>query len=656
MYRTYLLLSATSIFAGFYLIPSLERGTGEDYLFYLILPSVVALVSSSALDRLRESVSGGGAFSLFRSTYGARVGTAVSSILALCLVLIGGFAAEGIMAVWSVAFSDWTAVSSSGPALGAALFTWLGDSLSWYSAPILVLAFAPLFLFGVSIRLERPFMPTGRASGLRYWIYRNTVFAACLGVVLVFIMTLMTLSAFGVALSPESTVAAGLETLYYRTPSILWGASEIIILVVFLGLLGFSLLVVKNTLVEVFYDASITKRSADRLAAVLSAGLTAIATIWIDHSMGSGLIPARIFAALLLLMIVSILGAALIRSASHVDRVAGKEEAFAAFAVQIGTVLICLFLLWELDSWIVIPVVIFIGITGILSKILGIQYQFRGGAVYHLFARWGDGQYDGLDRELRGILREKGLRDDDPFEEVVAQSTVIDAGEDDSFEFVVERVGGILSEHLSIEAAEIAKMFLDGTRLGATPVAHGIALPHLRIAGLVRPLLVIVRSRSGVMIETRDPLVDHPEHHQVHAVFFLVSNDDDPAQHLRILAEIAERVEEADFHRNWEVARGEDAIRELLQSDRNYMTLVLQAHTRTADLIGKTVRELGLPSGTLVAVIRRNGSMQIPTGDTRLQPDDRLTIIGAVHSLDAVRDDYFSENIDDYSGRRDAGA
>ncbi|GIT04208.1 MAG: hypothetical protein CM1200mP28_14670 [Deltaproteobacteria bacterium] len=32
----------------------------------------------------------------------------------------------------------------------------------------------------------------------------------------------------------------------------------------------------------------------------------------------------------------------------------------------------------------------------------------RSGAIYHLFARLGEQRFEGLDRELRGIMKEKG--------------------------------------------------------------------------------------------------------------------------------------------------------------------------------------------------------------------------------------------------------
>ena len=49
----------------------------------------------------------------------------------------------------------------------------------------------------------------------------------------------------------------------------------------------------------------------------------------------------------------------------------------------------------------------------------------RAGAVFHTFARLGELQHAGLDAELRGIVKEKGLREEDPYDEVVARAAVL---------------------------------------------------------------------------------------------------------------------------------------------------------------------------------------------------------------------------------------
>jgi Kef-type K+ transport system membrane component KefB/Trk K+ transport system NAD-binding subunit len=49
--------------------------------------------------------------------------------------------------------------------------------------------------------------------------------------------------------------------------------------------------------------------------------------------------------------------------------------------------------------------------------------------------------------------------------------------------------------------------------------------------------------------------------------------------------------------------------------------------------VGKALRELALPGDTLVLAMHRNGDLVVPHGDTRIQTDDRLTLVGSVECL-----------------------
>ena len=251
----------------------------------------------------------------------------------------------------------------------------------------------------------------------------------------------------------------------------------------------------------------------------------------------------------------------------------------------------------------------------------------RDGAIYHLFERWGRRRYEGLDRELRNILKEKGLRSDDPFERTIARSFAIDLDEGQPFDEVVRLASERLEHRVPGTASEIFEEFQQGTRTGATPVTHGVALPHLRKAGLMQAEMVIVRSKEGVVVPP-DDFHEVEEEKIVHALFFLVSPDADPGQHLRILAQIAERVDDDDFMEAWLAATSDQQLREIMLRDDRFLTLDLDREAKSGTYIGKALSQLQIPEGALVALIRREGEMMVPRGNTQLRQGDRLTIIG----------------------------
>jgi APA family basic amino acid/polyamine antiporter len=61
-----------------------------------------------------------------------------------------------------------------------------------------------------------------------------------------------------------------------------------------------------------------------------------------------------------------------------------------------------------------------------------------------------------------------------------------------------------------------------------------------------------------------------------------------------------------------------------------------------ADLVGQRLRDLELPSGTLVAMIRRDEEVVIPTGDTVMVIDDRLTVLGRPEGISELRARYLA--------------
>lgn len=268
----------------------------------------------------------------------------------------------------------------------------------------------------------------------------------------------------------------------------------------------------------------------------------------------------------------------------------------------------------------------------------------RSGAIFHIFARLGRLSQQGLDYELREIMKEKGLRQQDPFDQIIADAFFVSHEQRISFEEAVESVGGWFAERLGHFPAEICEQFLEGTRTGATPVARGVALPHFRADNIDRSYLAIVRAPRGLKIEVAHPLQPGSHDSQlVQAVFFLVSPENNPALHLRLLAQIAGLVEREGFAELWQQASNEQEIKELVLRDENCLSLVLRQDGPTAQLIGRTLAQIRLPEGSLVALLRRGDEMMVPRSNTQLLEHDRMTIIGEPEAVRQLQRDYLAE-------------
>ena len=257
----------------------------------------------------------------------------------------------------------------------------------------------------------------------------------------------------------------------------------------------------------------------------------------------------------------------------------------------------------------------------------------REGAIYHVFERLGRQRDAGLDRELRQIMKEKGLRDADPFEEVVALAAIIDVPGGTSFRNVIWEAAAYLAETCNVPAKRLGEGFLEGTGVGMTPVSHGVALPHLRLTTIPSSRMVLVRCIDGIEMDVdfAGPAQGQPE--PVQAVFFLVSPEQNPGQHLRILAQIAGRVDEDDFMGAWLTASDHQELKEAVLRDERLLALTLKPGTPAASLIGLALKDVDMPEGTLIALVSRGSEAIVPRGATVLEEGDRLTVIGEPASL-----------------------
>ncbi len=307
--------------------------------------------------------------------------------------------------------------------------------------------------------------------------------------------------------------------------------------------------------------------------------------------------------------------------------------------MQIFGIASALFLIGEMGT---LPLIFSTGLI-ILSVVWYFAYArervVRAGAIYHVFERLGRHRYDALDTELRSILKEKGLRKDDPFDQIVMRAKVFDIDREMKFEEVLDYVSDWLSRLMPLKPEEIKEQFLEGTRVGATPVTRGVALPHFRLEAVPQTEMVLVRSKRGVKITLIDPLTHEPEEEEtVKALFFLVSPENNPTLHLRILAQIAGRVDDSGFFGEWMEAHNEQELKEALLHDDRFLSVTVKSGEPSGELIGKTVATAGFSPGCLITLITRFNETIVPSGQTKILEGDRLTILGEPEALKKLKE------------------
>ncbi|GAB5410841.1 MAG: amino acid permease [Balneolaceae bacterium] len=262
----------------------------------------------------------------------------------------------------------------------------------------------------------------------------------------------------------------------------------------------------------------------------------------------------------------------------------------------------------------------------------------RQGAIFHVHARLGENKDHGLEVEMRGIIKEKGLRQEDQYEEMISRSEVVDVGRPIGYNKIVERVSYLFAPKLNKNDEQLTKIFSAFDKEHVIPIGGGVALNHARIEGEVHPEMVLVRIKKGITTEGLGHLKsDKSGSDKLYSILFLISSEEDTGQHLRMLAQIAEKVGVQNFMDRWLKAEGEVELRETLLRDERFIRLVLNKENETNQFVGKMIKDLKLPGQSLITIIYRNGEIKIPHGITVLQEGDELSIIGEKEDIKALQ-------------------
>jgi len=264
----------------------------------------------------------------------------------------------------------------------------------------------------------------------------------------------------------------------------------------------------------------------------------------------------------------------------------------------------------------------------------------RQGAIFHWFALLGKKQHTGLENELLHILKEKGLREGDPFDEMVVQAkiTQLEKNPMDFKKLVGDIAEGFSRDIGTIEKKELKRELLKVTSIDPALIIPRVSILHGKVDNLSRPMLHIVTSLVGIDKPIEKGEISSEEH--IRVFFFLISPSNNPKLQLRLLSRLMDIVDRDKFVENICGITNEREIKEYLLHNDRYITLELIPNTTTEHLINKLLKDLRFPHDVLVALVQRHETIITPRGDTELKEGDIITIIGEPKGIKTLFETY----------------
>lgn len=108
----------------------------------------------------------------------------------------------------------------------------------------------------------------------------------------------------------------------------------------------------------------------------------------------------------------------------------------------------------------------------------------------------------------------------------------------------------------NIDAASVFRALWRREQTGSTGLGHGIAVPHARIAGIGKPILLLVRTKLPIAFGA-------PDHKPVSVLFVILVPENANDEHLEILAEVSKMFSDETFRNRLEAATDPAAIQRL---------------------------------------------------------------------------------------------
>ena len=340
---------------------------------------------------------------------------------------------------------------------------------------------------------------------------------------------------------------------------------------------------------------------------------------------------AKVASAFVLLTLALVNSAVLVLRASRIASYAPGFTAPLFPYLQLAGIVIDVYLIIELGAvaLLLTGASVVLGVAGYVFY--GRTRSLHGGAIYHVFERWGMLVDRGLDRELSAAVQSHGVRVGDEYPGLIARAAVVSIPQGTDINEAAVRASEVLSTQTSVDVATVTDRFLESGSLWIQPSElHPTATP-VAFFDTDDDYLVIVRAAGGIRI----PAAWGGRDEQVKALFFLAGCSAEPGRVLRLAGELAAYLH-SDRAEAVAEAAYETEVKEALLPDLSIGQYPLLPELSTSALIGRRVGALTIDRGFFLEAVSREGRVLRAEADLVLEADDQITVLGPLDGLPDV--------------------
>jgi mannitol/fructose-specific phosphotransferase system IIA component (Ntr-type) len=165
-------------------------------------------------------------------------------------------------------------------------------------------------------------------------------------------------------------------------------------------------------------------------------------------------------------------------------------------------------------------------------------------------------QNEGLETELRSILRNREQLSQDLTDRLLAEALTVDIDYRESVHGAFQMAGSRLAPKTGMTSEEITRLLEERESRFTTALTDFVSIPHILIPGRDEIHLVLLRDREGLYFDDSHP--------SIHAMFIIVGSEDRRDDHLKLIAGLAHVIQHKNFQDIWLSAESMNDLKDQL--------------------------------------------------------------------------------------------
>ena len=191
----------------------------------------------------------------------------------------------------------------------------------------------------------------------------------------------------------------------------------------------------------------------------------------------------------------------------------------------------------------------------------------RQGAIFHWFGQLAKNRSHHITDDLWEIMKEKGIREDDPIYQIVSEATIIDHNGPIEFTNLVQKAAQVLASKSEATEAELIQGLIQKCELGSVHLVSDLSMSGLRLVDLKTHHLVIIRCPQKFSITIKDIHGDEQDSQQGTLALFLLSPELESTRYLRLMANWTQHAIHNNLAERCIQAKTENELRAILLSE-----------------------------------------------------------------------------------------